>query len=244
MTFFEQVPDPSRGSRPRRSGARGARTAALLLLMAAVTLGGLWLVSEDSASDEPLLSRILPGLSAAPPALDDEFAALADRMVLTPEGREVLASTQPRFVDAGELAEVCGSDSHGTDDTILLGCFTGFSQSRAQDRIVILEPTDDLIGRSLVTTAAHELLHAVFARMPGEEQSRIADLAAAATARLAADDPVHEQIAASMGGDEASRATEQFAYLGSQMRLDPVHDAELEEIYARTFEDRTAILPR
>ena len=208
--------------------------------MAAVTLGGLWLVSEDSASDEPLLSRILPGLSAATPALDDEFAALADRMVLTPEGREVLASTQPRFVDAGELAEVCGSDSHGTDDTILLGCFTGFTQSRAQDRIVILEPTDDLIGRSLVTTAAHELLHAVFARMPGEEQSRVA----AATARLAADDPVHEQIAASMGGDEASRATEQFAYLGSQMRLDPVHDAELEEIYARTFEDRTAILPR
>lgn len=244
MTFFEQVPDPPRGPRPRRSGARGATTAVLILLMAAATLGGLWLMSEDSASDEPLLTRILPGLSAPEPELSDDFAAIADRMVLTPHGREVLASTQPRLVDATELATLCGSDSHGTDDISVVGCFTGFTQSRAQDRIVILEPTDEWIAQALVPTTAHELLHAVFAHMPEEEQSRVAGLVAAATARIPADDPVHDQIAASMRGDEQNRATEQFAYLGSQIALDPVHDAELEEIYAQTFDDRAAILPR
>ncbi|MEV7633418.1 hypothetical protein AB0N64_13540 [Microbacterium sp. NPDC089318] len=242
MTFFEQAPEPSHRPRPRRSGARGVPTAVLLVIMAAATIGGLWLMSEDSRSDEPLLSRILPGIFPDAPEMTTDFAELADRMNLTSGGREVLASTQPRFVDAEELDDLCGGDSHGVDDGTILGCFTGFSDSRAQDRILILEPTDARLMQSLITTTAHELLHAVYAHMPEEEQSRVADLVASATARIPADDPVHDQIAASMRGDEASRATEQFAYLGSQMALDPIHDVELEEIYARTFENRSALL--
>lgn len=212
--------------------------------MAAATLGGLWLMAEDAKSEEPLLSRILPWAFPDAPEMTIDFAELADRMALTPEGREVLASTQPRFVDAEELEDLCGSGSHGVDDGTILGCFTGFSDSRAQDRIVILEPTEGWIAQSLITTTAHELLHAVYAHMPDEEQSRVADLVAAATARVPADDPVHEQIAASMAGNEQSRATEQFAYLGSQVDLDPDHDAELEEIYAQTFGNRSALIRR
>jgi len=242
MTFFEQAPDPSRAPRSRRSGARGAPTVVLLVIMAAVTIGGLWLMSEDSKSDEPVLSRILPGLFPDAPEMTTDFAELADRMTLTAEGREVLASTQPRFVDAEELDDVCGSNSHGVDDGTVLGCFTGFTGSRAQDRIVILEPTDEWVAQSLLATTAHELLHAVYAHMPEDEQARVAGLVAAATARIPADDPVHEQIAASMGDAEQNRATEQFAYLGSQVALDATHDAELEEIYARTFEDRSVLL--
>lgn len=242
MTFFEQAPEPSRAPRSRRSGARGVPTAVLLVIMAAATLGGLWLMAEDSKSDEPLLSRMLPWAFPDAPEMTTDFAELADRMTLTSEAREVLASTQPRFVDAEELDDLCGSDSHGVDDGTILGCFTGFSDSRAQDRILILEPTDEWVARSLIRTTAHELLHAVYADMPEEEQSRVADLVGAATARIAADDPVHGQIAASMAGNEQSRATEQFAYLGSQAALDPSHDAELEEIYAQTFEDRSVLL--
>lgn len=244
MTFFEQVPGPSPSSRSQRPGARGVPTAVLLVIMAAVTVGGLWLMSEDAKSDEPLLSRILPGIFPAAPEMTTDFAELADRMTLTAEGREVLASTQPRFVDAAELDDLCGSNSHGVDDGTILGCFTGFSDSRAQDRIVILEPTDKWVAQSLLTTTAHELLHAVYAHMPEDEQAHVADLVSAATARIPAEDPVHEQIAASMGGNEQNRATEQFAYLGSQVPLDAHHDAELEQIYAQTFEDRSVLLSR
>lgn len=242
MTLFEQAPDPSRGPRSRPSGARGLPTAALLVIMAAATVGGLWLMSEDAESAEPLLNRVLPALYPHVPEMTTDFAELADRMTLTAEGREVLASTQPRFVDASELDALCGSDSHGADDAIVLGCFTDFTGSRARDRIVILEPTDERIAQAVIPTTAHELLHAVYAHMPDDEQSRLAELLAAATARIPVDDPVHRQIAASMRGDEQNRATEQFAYLGSQVALDPVHDAELEEIYARTFEDRAVLL--
>ncbi|WP_313357501.1 hypothetical protein [Microbacterium sp.] len=242
MTFFEQAPMGSPASRRRRSVVGRISTAAVLVVPAASTVGGLWLMSQDSKADEPLLERIFPALAAPAPPLSAEFADLADRMMLTAEGREVFAFTQPRYADADEIAEFCGDESHDPENESTLGCFTGFEQSRAQDRIFVYRPTDERLAQSTVTTAAHELLHAVYARMSSEEKTQVAELLSAATALVPADDPVHDQIAASMNGDDEKRATEQFAYLGSQVHPDIGFTAELEQIYARTFTDRGALV--
>ncbi|MGW9626556.1 hypothetical protein [Microbacterium sp. NPDC055521] len=242
MTFFEQAPMGRHASRRRRSVVGRISTAAVLVVLAAGTVGGLWLMSLDAKADEPLLERIFPALAAPAPPLSAEFADLADRMMLTAEGREVFAFTQPRYADAGEIAELCGDESHDPGNESTLGCFTGLEQSRAQDRIFIYRSTDERLAQSMVTTAAHELLHAVYARMSSEEKTLVAELVSTATARVPSDDPVHDQIAASMNGDDEKRATEQFAYLGSQVHPDIGFPVELEEIYARTITDRAALV--
>ncbi|PKI93033.1 hypothetical protein CW368_01695 [Actinomycetales bacterium SN12] len=242
MTFFEQPPVRGSALGRRRSVVGLISTAAVLVVLALVTVGGLWLMSEDSNADEPLLTRIFPALAAPAPPLTAEFADLADRMMLTAEGREVFAFTQPRYADADEIAELCGDDSHDRGEESTLGCFSGLVQSRAQDRIFIYRPADERLAQSVVTTAAHELLHAVYARMSTEEKAHVAELVASATARVPSDDLVHDQIAASMDGDDEDRATEQFAYLGSQVHPDAGFPTELEEIYARTIADRAALV--
>lgn len=242
MTFFEQAPEGRPARRRSPSAVARISTAVVLVVLAATTVGGLWLMSRDSSADEPLLTRIFPALAAPAPPLTADFADLADRMMLTAEGRAVFAFTQPRYADADEIAELCGDDSHGRGEESTLGCFRGLELSRAQDRIFIYRPADDRLAQSVVTTAAHELLHAVYARMSSEERTRLDELVSAATARIPPEDPVHEQIAASMGGEEKNRGTEQFAYLGSQVHPDSAFPAELEEIYARTIADRGALV--
>jgi len=130
----------------------------------------------------------------------------------------------------------------GEEDGYPAGCFIGHPRSRDDDRIVIYRPSDERLADSLVTVAAHELLHAVYARLRPGTRALVDVLVADETARVPAEDPVHEQVAASMSGDEDARATEQFAYLGSQMRPEGGFAAELEAIYARTFTDRTALV--
>jgi len=242
MTFFAEVPEPRSSSGSGRSASPWARILVVLAVVVTVVGAAVWLMSDDARSEDSPIVKLFPGLLAPPPELSPELADLAGRMHLTPEGRDVFARTLPRFAAAAEVADVCGRSSHGDDDGSTLGCFTGLGDARSEDRILIYRPADERLASSIVSVAAHELLHAVYVRMTTAEQERVSDLLTAAVARIAADDPVHEQIAASVGDDHRSLATEQFAYLGSQIRLDVTFDAELEEVYARTFADRTALV--
>lgn len=239
MTTFEQ----RRTSRPRRA----ARTATALagMLVGSLGLAGCVGDAEQRLQTDRTPASAVPTTPAAAalPLPDAEVVELADRMFLTVAGREVFYATQPRLAGAAEIETACAdaidADAEGR---FTGGCFVGAAQHRDADRIFIFRPGDERLLESMVTVAAHELLHAAYARFDPMERARVEALAAEATALVPQDDPVHDQIEWSVDGDESNRANEQFAYLGSQIALEAGFPAGLDDVYARYFTDRAALV--
>jgi hypothetical protein len=173
--------------------------------------------------------RLLAG-DVAPPAA--EVVAVADKSYLTEEGRALLYSSRPRIVASADVAEAC--DRRADDPPS--GCYS------LLDGIVLHQPSDPRVADFAVTTMAHELLHAAYDRLGDGEMLVLHDLLEAEIARIPADDPVHASIEWSVGEHEASRETELFAYLGSQVRPEGGFAPELEAVYARYFTDRAALV--
>jgi len=182
----------------------------------------------------PLASILTPRPMGVPGTLQPELVEIAEHMQLTEEGTQAFIESRPRLADADEVAEACGATFHG--------CFSGSADTRSFDTIVILRPDPSKPATQMVTIAAHELLHAVYVRLDDSERQRVDELLATEIQRVPLDDPVHEQIAASVGGDESSLTTELFAYLGTQFMPAGGMAAELEGVYARYFIDREAVV--
>lgn len=167
---------------------------------------------------------------APPPAAD--LISVADRSYLTEEGRALLYASRPRIATVAEVAEAC---ERSVDDPPA-GCFNSLRG------IFIYQPDDARVADAAVTTLAHELLHAAYAQLGDGEVWVIHDMLDAEIARVPADDPLHERIAWSVGGHEASRETELFAFLGSEVFPEGGFAPELEAVYARFFSDRAALV--
>lgn len=205
-----------------------ARNALTVVLVSALTFGGLMVMLELTTPGGLIINRP-----------DAEIAALADEAFLTVEGREIFFDARPRFRDEDELSQACDQRAFEPDDfdgATTVGCYTGY------DVISIFKPDDARLRPMMVTTAAHELLHAVYARLGPAERDEVDALVEAEIVRVPADDGVHGQIAASVGDRPENRANELFAYLGSQVVLDGGFAPELETYYARYFTDRDALV--
>ncbi|MGW4930445.1 hypothetical protein ACWEOH_14955 [Agromyces sp. NPDC004153] len=204
------------------------RNALTVVLVGVLTFGGLMVMVELTTPGGLIIDRP-----------DAEIAALADEAFLTVEGREIFFDARPRLRDEDELLRACDRRAFEPDDSggsTTVGCYSGY------DVISIFKPDDARLRPMMVTTAAHELLHAVYARLDPAERDEVDALVEAELVRVPADDVVHEQIAASVGDRSENRASELFAYLGSQVALDGGFDPELEAYYARYFTDRDALV--
>jgi len=204
------------------------RNALTVVLVSVLTFGGLMVMVELTTPGGLIFDRP-----------DAEIAALANEAFFTAEGREIFFDARPRFRDEEELSQACGQRASEPDDSdggTTVGCYSGY------DVISIFKPEDARLRPMMVTTAAHELLHAVYARLDPAERDEVDALVEAEIVRVPADDVVHGQIAASVGNRSEDRANELFAYLGSQVELDGGFAPELEAYYARYFSDRDALV--
>ncbi|WP_206447526.1 hypothetical protein [Agrococcus sp. KRD186] len=242
MTLVEQRPS----STPRRLGRRAARTAITIAGTLAGALGLTACVGQPPLQLEtyPSPAAVVPATptAAALPLPDAEVVELADRMFLTAEGRTTFYATQPTLADAEAIETACADAvDAGAEGWFTGGCFVG-GQHRDADRIFVFRPGDERLAESMVTVAAHELLHAAYARLSLLDRATVDGLVAEAAASVPSDDPVLEQIERSTDGDASTRANEQFAYLGSQITLQSGFPAQLEDVYARLFTDRSALV--
>jgi hypothetical protein len=238
VTFFEPGEHDyrpplgdDRFQRPqRRSRARNALTVLFSGLAAAAAIIGM-LQFTSPPGQSPFAAIIDEPPSAA-------AIAVADRMFLTEEGRAIFYETRPELLTSEQFGDRCGDAGEQDSENGLhvTGCYGG---SGGSGRIVVFQPSDPRLDGNVVTTAAHELLHAAYARLGVNEQAEIDSLTDGAVALVAPENPVHEQIASSVGTHPENLGTERFAYLGTQI---PGLDPKLEEFFSRFVADRVALI--
>lgn len=193
-------------------------------LFVAVTVAGPERVAASAERVFGLVPDPAPGI-----------IALADQAFLTEEGRQILYQARPQFAPAAEVAEMCGPTVDDPDLTVT-GCYNSLGY------ILISEEYDARLAGSLVTTLAHELLHAAYDELGAGEAGQIDALLHTEYASITPGDPILDQIRGSVGAHDASFDTELFAYLGTQVMPADGLAPELEAVYARYFTDRAGLV--
>ncbi|MDY7543139.1 MULTISPECIES: hypothetical protein [unclassified Cryobacterium] len=229
MTLFESdhgwPPPPAR--RPPRWRLRGI---AFGLVIAGAAAAGLVLTALPSNPLSALTSY----------SLSTETAQIADRIGFSDEGREIFLATHPQLLDSSDFRRVCDDNPDGAHggDFATVGCYYGLGESFG--RIAIFRPGDARLADQIVVTAAHEFLHAAYARLTSGEQARLDALLDTRWSTIAADDPIQASVDSSVGSAAENRSTEEFAYFGTEI-ADAV-DPALEAYYAPYFRDRGALV--
>ncbi|NYI58222.1 hypothetical protein [Cellulomonas soli] len=208
---------------------------AALIATWALTGGGAGV--PDALASVPWLTGAASSEPSTPPTA--EVVALADAAYLSAEGRDLFFGTTPQVLDAATFGDRC-TDSPaaiGVPAGAAVGCYLPSEHS-----IVLYRPADARLQGYVVETAAHETLHAAWELLGDDEQGQLNTLLEAEVATLATDDPIHEQIAGSVGTHPENRPTELFAYVGTQVWRDGGLAPALETVYARFVNDRAALV--
>lgn len=232
---------PPPGARPRRPLGQRILTVVSLALLGWVVVTGP-LPALLRSADLPWLDGVVAGRVPAPAP---DVVALADDMHLTAHGRDLLYRAQPELLDAAAFAGRCDRPDTTAAEGGAVGCYVGprgADLRHADGAIVVYRPADARLHGFVVTTAAHELLHAAWDDLAAAERTEVTPLLEAVVAGLDPDDPLHEQLTVSVGPYPESRPTELFAYVGTQVWRPGGLGPRVEELYARYVADREALV--
>ena len=228
------VPPPHVPARRRRVGP-----ALAVVLLVVVAAGAWWWTSGAPTLPSGVVSAASGLVRPAIEPPSAEVVALADAAYLSDGGRELLYGARPEILGAADFAGRC--DELGPLPRVRadgsVGCFFPGAQS-----IVVYAPADPRLHGYAVETVAHEVLHAAWVRLTDTERAQVTDRLTAVVSALPADDPIHEQLAGSVGGRQENRPTELFAYVGTQVWSPGGLDPQVEAIYARFVTDRAALV--
>lgn len=161
-----------------------------------------------------------------------EVVRIADRIELTGDGERVFYASHPALEEGEAFNESCADVPIAEGDHVL-GCY-------ADKEIFLFRVTDERLDGVVEVTAAHELLHAVYARFSAGERDTIDAAVAAEYERVTAEDPelaermsVYDELAG------ASFANEMFAVMGTEVGG---LNERLESTYGRWFADRDVVV--
>ena len=163
---------------------------------------------------------------------DPRVVEVMGELALTSSGERVFLATQPTIDGSQNFNEQCSEVDHSEHGHVL-GCYTG-------ERIHLFDVTDDRVQGIVEVTAAHELLHATYARLGEGDRAMLAPRLRTAYEELAEQDPrLRERMEVYEHLSEAAFANELHSVLGTEVRELPDW---LEEHYAQWFEDRGALV--
>lgn len=153
-----------------------------------------------------------------------EVKSLRESLGLTEKGERIFLATQPQIEEAEDFNEHC--DSH-REDVALLGCYVN-------DKMYVYRVEQEDLKDSNKVTAAHELLHAAWARMSTAEREKVEKML----------DEIQRQNAEWANEEldlygEAERKEELYTRVGTKLREIP---DELEEHYREYFTNRLRVV--
>ncbi|MFM6967912.1 MAG: hypothetical protein ACKOWN_03140 [Microbacteriaceae bacterium] len=169
---------------------------------------------------------LVVGKVAASTTLDD----YVEQAGMSSAGRFYLYASKPELHTAATFARSCPAKESGV---AVLGCYI-----IATDRIHLLDITDPAFDTMEPVVAAHEMLHAVWARFSDAERTRVANAVKKSYAQI--NDPdLAERLTVYEDASGNIDVAELFAVMGTEVAL--VSD-ELGEIYNRYFDRRGAVV--
>jgi hypothetical protein len=212
-------PLPSRSElrpRRRRPGRIVGGALAAVAALAALLVWAPW----DTERGQAIADGLVVWLEPAP----TEIRQLADSTGMSEAGRLIFFASTPELDTAEAFNVHCP-----VDEQIVLGCYSN-------REIYLFRVTDERLAGTNEVTAAHEMLHAAYHRLPQGERERIGALITAYVATLPQDHPLFAILETYDADDHAD---ELHARLGTEFaELTP----ELEAHYARYFDDRALVV--
>ena len=158
--------------------------------------------------------------------LPAEVETIAENIKLTDYGEFVFAGARPAVEDRETFNESCESHS---EDVSTLGCYSS-------GRIHIYNITADEFAGIQESTAAHELMHAVWAHMSSSEKQELEDV----ILEVYADEKYHDDFAEQL---ETYAEDEMIEELHSRFATEIKDLPEvLETHYAKYFEDQDVLV--
>lgn len=200
-----------------------ALAAIALVAQGGVAYGAVWVVHNEPAVKDQLVAYQFDA--------SDEILRYASAAGLSETGELYFFASLPQIVSGVEFDRFCTRKEPGIG---VLGCYT--TRDR---RIYLFDVTDKRLTSVEPVVAAHEMLHAAWARLSVEERERLAGLLEEGFATLPEDHPLQDRIASYESDNPASRIPELYAILGTEIRDLP---QALEDHYSIYFSERSRVV--
>lgn len=151
------------------------------------------------------------------------------RVALTNAGRRTFYATAPVVEPAEQFNASCQSTER---TTAILGCYH-------KDKIYLYDVQNTELDGALEVTAAHELLHAVYARLTIFEKQQVDKLIQSQYEKVKDNNEIKSLMQYYKDAEPGQEINELHSIIGTTV---PNLDSELERYYAKYFNDRGAIV--
>lgn len=155
--------------------------------------------------------------------------AVMQQIDLTEKGMFIYKASRPQIQDADLFSVSCKDVSH--EHSIVLGCYT-------QQRVYVYDVKDERLNGVKQVTAAHELLHAVYERLPESQRKELSTLLVG-TANSIEDQRFKDTIAEYKQAEPGQLENELHSILGTEISVLP---EKLEQHYKKYFINRKKIV--
>jgi len=203
-----------------RSQKRSSIFIRLLLLVVTIAAFATLLFNRQYFIDTIIAAQYQPS---------SEMSTIRDTLDLTDEGKRLFDASQPIIEDASTFNKNC--NQHAETNNPILGCYT-------QQRIYVYRVTNPELDGIEQTTAAHELLHAVYERMSGADKATV-DTALNDAYKKVTNPELEERMEYYRSAEPGQEVNELHSILGTEQMTLP---ATLEEHYAKYFVSRQKIV--
>jgi hypothetical protein len=198
------------------------KTIRLVVLGALVAVGAVVRLEQQHITDWWRLRNYTPPVAVA---------SLMTADTMTDEGRTLFYVNRPVVTAGKTFVSHCPA---GTEKTIVLGCYMG-----RDNGIYIYQVADERLDGVEQVTAAHEMLHAAYRRLSGNERTRINTLLSDFYEHDLQDQRVKDTIEAYKKSEPNDLVNEMHSVFGTEVASLP---AELETYYRQYFVDRSKVV--
>ena len=163
-----------------------------------------------------------------PPA---RVSTISETATFTKYGQKLFYVNKPAILEGSRFSAQCPI---GAEKTVVLGCY-----KTNDNGIYLFDVTDSRLKGIVEVTAAHEMLHAAYMRLPTTERDKLDAQLTDYYQKSLKDTRIRDTIEAYKQSEPTALVNEMHSIFGTEIQdLPPA----LEEYYARYFKDRKKVV--
>jgi hypothetical protein len=182
----------------------------------------LTLLNQQRIQDWWKLRGYAPSSAISSLVTDDTMTSYAEHLFYV---------NKPEITSGSSFTKNC---SMGSEKTIILGCYKS-----ADNGIYLYEVTDARLHGVVQVTAAHEMLHAAYARLSSSERNRVDTMLKSYYEHSLTDQRIKDTVEAYKQSEPTELYNEMHSVFGTEISSLP---ADLETYYAKYFTNRAKII--